>query len=277
MRVRIAGIGFAAPGLPSWPATLAVLDGRERYCPSALAHREPDLLPAAERRRAGAPIRLALAVAQEAVMHARCDPSSIANVFASSDGDGDNVHRICESLAANAMEISPTRFHNSVLNAASGYWGIATRCRAASNTVSGLDDVFAHGLLEAAVQVVSESVPVLLVAFDMPMPEPLHSIRPLAMGCGAALLLTAPGEASDASVDVAALELFLATSNSPRETPLEDAALEAIRIGNPAGRALAVLAAIAHPSESDVTLRYDATRTLQLRVRPSGASVGTRT
>ena len=52
-----------------------------------------------------------------------------AVVFASGDADGENLHHILESLATPEHEVSPTRFHNSVHNAAAGYWNIATGAR----------------------------------------------------------------------------------------------------------------------------------------------------
>ena len=41
--------------------------------------------------------------------------------------NGQVIHEICEALATDEREVSPTRFHNSVHNASAGYWGIATR------------------------------------------------------------------------------------------------------------------------------------------------------
>ena len=49
--------------------------------------------------------------------------------------------------------ISPTRFHNSVHNAAAGYWGIATGATAAANALCAYDASFGAGLLEALTQV----------------------------------------------------------------------------------------------------------------------------
>jgi hypothetical protein len=150
--VALTGIGIAAPGLRDWETARAVLAGAARYAHAPLEPRVPDALPAAERRRAGPVTRLAIAVAQEAAAHAGADGTTLASVFASSDGDGETVHQICTALATDAPEISPTRFHNSVQNAASGYWSIAMQSRAPTTAVNGLDAVFASALLEAAVQ-----------------------------------------------------------------------------------------------------------------------------
>ena len=74
----------------------------------------------------GAVVKLALAVGLEACAHAGAIPARLPAVFTSSGGDGRNCHEICAALASAERLISPTRFHNSVHNAAAGYWGIAT-------------------------------------------------------------------------------------------------------------------------------------------------------
>ena len=66
----------------------------------------------------------------------------------SSDGDGEIVHRLCTALASPAAEVSPTDFHNSVHNAATGYWSIGAHSSAPSTALCAYDGSFAAGLLE---------------------------------------------------------------------------------------------------------------------------------
>ena len=152
LQAWINGIGLIAPGLPDWPSAAAVLRGDAAYesAPSVLP--VPLLLPPAERRRASRVIRLSLGVGQEAVTHAGADASTLATVFAASGADGHNCHSLCEQLAGDDRQISPTRFHNSVHNAAAGYWTIGAGCMAAATAISAYDASFAQGLIEAAVQ-----------------------------------------------------------------------------------------------------------------------------
>ncbi len=82
-------------------------------------------------------------------------------VFASSDGDGDIVHRLCTALATPAAAVSPTDFHNSVHNAATGYWSIGAHSQAPSTAICAYDGSFSAGLLEAACQIAVEARPVL--------------------------------------------------------------------------------------------------------------------
>ena len=118
------------PGLDNWPDAAAVLSGQRAYEPAPTVLPMPTLLPAAERRRTGRVVKLALAVALEATTRAGSEPAQLASVFSSSGGDGHNCHEICQALALDSREISPTRFSNSVHNAAAGYWSIATGAQA---------------------------------------------------------------------------------------------------------------------------------------------------
>src|SRR5207237_7307321 len=159
------------------------------YSPTVVPPTE--LLPAAERRRAGMPVKLALAVGREGFLDAGCDPAITAAVFSSSSGDGEILHRICEALATPAREVSPTSFLSSVHNVAAGYWSIATQCREPSTSLCVYDASFTAGLLEAATQVAVERRPVVLVAYDQPYPEPLRTARAVSEKFAVALLLTA--------------------------------------------------------------------------------------
>ena len=143
--------------------------------------------------------------------------------------------------------ISPTDFHNSVHNAAAGYWHIAAGSHAASSTLSAYDGSFAAGLLEASLQVRVETQDTMLVAFDLPAPEPLHSKRPIAHPCSVALVLTRERNASS-------LAALSCTITGDKEDPLADAALETLRLGNPAARALPLLSRLARNEPGRVVL-----------------------
>ncbi len=123
--VGIAGIGLLGPGLAGWAQGVAVLTGRAPYDPAPLTPPPPTLLPATERRRTGPSVRLALAVAAEAVQDSGLPPEELDTVFASSNGEGQVITGILDALHTPDGAISPTQFHNSVHNAAAGYWGIA--------------------------------------------------------------------------------------------------------------------------------------------------------
>ena len=189
MELTLAGQAVLGPGLPDWTTARAVLSGAAPYVPAAVPEPAPELLPANERRRTSSSVRWALAVGHQALGARRDEADQIATVFASCGGDGPITHQICEALANPPREVSPTRFHNSVHNAPAGYWSIATRSRAPSTSLSAYDGSFAAGLLEAAAQVMVERYSVLLVAYDLPYPTPMHALWPIAYPFAAALLL----------------------------------------------------------------------------------------
>jgi len=186
----IGGVGVLGPGFADWHEAAAVLSGTKPYSPAATVLPAPALLPPAERRRTGRVVKLALAVAFEAASRAKVDPAGLASVFSSSGGDGHNCHELCQALALDGREISPTRFSNSVHNAAAGYWSIATGAKLESNVLCAFDGSFCAGLLEAVTQVVVDGESLLLVAYDTEYPEPIHSKRPVPDAFGAALVLT---------------------------------------------------------------------------------------
>jgi len=263
MRVFLEGVGLVGPGLGGWEASRALLSGKAGYQSGPTVVVASELLPATERRRSGMPVKLALAAGCEALAAAARDAAKTATVFSSSSGDCDNVHHMLEALSTPAREISPTRFHNSVHNAAAGYWSIATQCRAPSTSLACRDASFSAGLLEAACQATDDGVAVALIAYDHPYPEPLHAVRPILAAFGIALVL-APGatDRSMAELDVA----FVAEETAA--TPLADHGLEALRKGVPAARSLPLLAALARSSAETVILEYVLGTHLRVAVAP---------
>ena len=251
IRVALKGVGVAAPGLAGWSAAQQVLSGAAAYLPPDPSVTEPPyaplLLPPNERRRATAAVRQAFRAAEDAMPGH--DPRTLASVFASSDADMAVLHRICSALAEPARAISPTDFHNSVHNAASGYWSIAVQSMANTTTIAAYDASFTAGLLEAAALAVDpggDGADVLLVAFDAVAPDPLHAKRPLAMAASVALVL---GRESP-TLGQLAIEL-----SGEVESSCAQPALEPLRAGNPALRALPLLELLAMRRAGTVTLR----------------------
>ena len=250
LAARIEGVGLAGPGLAGWKDARYTIAGHIPYAPSPTTIAMPDALPAVERRRAGKSVRLALAVGLEATADADRPARELAAVFTSSTGDGDNLHAICETLASDDRLISPTRFHNSVHNAPSGYWGIATGAMLAADSIAAYDGSFGAGLIEAAGRVAAQpSQAVLLIAYDAPYPEPLHATRPLPDSFAVALVLSSPAQTGRGSVMT--LEM---THAAP--SVLADASLEAIRRGVPAARSLPLLRMLARGETGRTTIEY---------------------
>ncbi|WP_028535248.1 beta-ketoacyl synthase chain length factor [Paludibacterium yongneupense] len=258
LSAHIAGIGLLGPGCNNWEQGRALLSADSVGALPPSVSPELACLPANERRRASRIVRLALAVGMEAVAQAVVSPVDLASVFASSGGDGQNCHTLCETLADDGSMVSPTRFHNSVVNAPAGYWSIATHATAASTVLCASDASFGAGLLDAMVQVAFSKAPCLLIAYDGPYPDPMHRVRPISDIFGVALLLTPAGHPGS----LATLGL---QRSSLAATRCADAALEAVRTTIPAARALPLLQCLARGG-GRVVLDYLAPETLALEV-----------
>jgi hypothetical protein len=245
----VSGLGVLGPGLANWPEAAAVLSGRQPYRSAAAVLPMPTMLPAAERRRIGRVVKLALAVALEATLQAGDDPAELASVFSSSGGDGHNCHELCQALSLAGREISPTRFANSVHNAAAGYWSIGTGAMAESNALCAFDASFTAGLLEALTQVAVDRVPVLLVAYDSEYPQPLHAKRPIPDAFGVALVLSPQRRASSLARMAAAL-------SDDTFDRFADPDLEALRCAFPAARSLPLLRLLAARDSGTAILEY---------------------
>ena len=120
---------------------------------------------------------------------AGADPRELASVFACTEGDTAISDYMSETLARTPTLISPTRFHNSVHNAAAGYWSIGTDCTQPYTALSAHRDTFGEGLLEALVQTEATGRATLLVAYDIESRGPLATVAPSKGIVGAGLVL----------------------------------------------------------------------------------------
>ena len=245
--VGIAGIGLLAPGLPDWAQAVPVLRGEAPHEDAPLVPPAPALLPATERRRTGPSVRIALAAATQAVQDSGLPPEELDTVFASSNGEGQVITGILEALHTPDGAISPTQFHNSVHNAAAGYWGIAVGSARPSVSLGGHDGVFATGLLHAAAQVRATRAPVLFVAHDVPLPAPLDALRP-GTGAVAVALVLSPHAGRHGTIEVAPL------AQAPGGRPALPEGLLALHEGNAVARSLPLLALLAAGTAGEVVL-----------------------
>ena len=263
--VYVEGVGLLGPGFSGWAAGRRQLDGSLPHQAARCVLPVPIALPPAERRRAGAVVKVSLAVGQEAVAASGLQVSTLLSVFTSSSGDAVNCHEICSALASSDRLISPTRFHNSVHNAASGYWSISSGAMASSSVLCAHDGSFAAGLLEAMTQAVVDNSPVLLVAYDTDYPAPLYNKRPVPDSMGVALVLNPRRSARSLAGIRLHVTNFLTTAAADT---MDDPALERLRHAIPAARALPLLQAIAKRQTTPVVLSYLADTQMAVDVAP---------
>jgi hypothetical protein len=260
MHVGIAGVGLLGPGLADWTRAVPLLRTPSDWTCAQTVVPAPDRLPPTERRRASIAVKAAVVVADQACAMAGVDPGGVATVFTSASGDPAICHAMCEALAKPDRIVSPTRFTNSVHNAPAGYWHIAVQSRRASTSLAAYDASANAGLLEAAVQCTSARTPVLLVACDMPYPEPLHALRPLPDVFAFALLLVPSAES-------APWRLSVALAGADGGARCDGEALEQLRQAIPAARALPLLQALAREQPASLVIEAGGLD-LALDVRP---------
>ena len=261
MQVFLQSVGILGPGLNGWISSRPILARVDTYRMTPTPKPVPDILPPTERRRSSTAVRLAIAVAQEALQTGGLSGDQVATIFASSDGDGDITHQICEALAAPAREVSPTSFHNSVHNAPAGYWSIATGSRLPSTSICAYDESFTAGLLEAVVHATVEHQSVLLITSDLPFPDPLHALRPVEHSFAAAFLLTPVA----GRVPLMRWHIRLDPCGTATVGPSE---LPDSLLSNPAARCLPLLAVLAQRTTETVFLDYFGGTTVAVSCQP---------
>lgn len=248
MKAIVSGIGIVAPGIPDWESAKQLVATGKVWQYAEIEKYAPERLPRNERRRATRLTRMAFCAADQAVADA--EVSQVASVFASSCGDTDIVDAIARTLAsADAPQLSPTQFHNSVHNSSGGYWSIATASRRPATSLSAWDDSAVAGLLEALLLLSDGEKQVLLVVYDTIPPKPLNKERGLKSDMAVALLLTREGTGTS---------LLAEPSNQPASLN-SHADLEALRLSNPAGRLLPLLELLAKGDGGDVVIGEEQT------------------
>lgn len=257
----VTGVGLRGPGLNGWAASRPILTGDTPYRAESLPKPQAACLPATERRRATTVTRLALDAASEALGDG--DPTAVTAVFASSGGEVEVIHGIFDQLAGEDRRLSPTAFHNSVHNAAAGYWSIASGSHHPADSVCAYDDSFGSGLAEALLRIAAGEGPILLVAYDWPPLFPIAEFRPIDQAFAVALRLERDRDQPGLTRLVGAYR-----PTPPVSAPLTDAGLEALRQTNPAARALPLLAAIARATAAELSLGQGMGGALELCVSP---------
>ena len=238
LQADILSVSLWGPGLEGWEASRAILTGQAAYVPRESPLGAPAMLPPNERRRTGEVVRLALNVAQAAAAASGLPAGELRCVFGSANGDGPVVGSILEALtsapAGRERIVSPTQFHNSVHNAAAGYWSIATHNPLPATCLGCHDATWAAALLLAMLEV-NAGAPVLLCVYDHPMPPPYAQARPVLAPFGVGLVLAPPNAGGLARIAVAH------TPEAAQDAMPRNANLAALAAGNPAAQSLRLL------------------------------------
>jgi len=195
MKIRVSGIGIWAHGIANWAAFKEWLHSTDTISWSAEATVPPaDIIPPREKRRVPFITRMAIEAGMQACRMAAIDPGQATTVFSSCMGDTDVTDYMCRVLATPEKAMSPTKFHNSVHNATSGYWSIFTGSHHSGGFVGAYLQSFATALIDAATLTLSENKPTLLVMYDIANRNPMHDACPIDTPLAYALLMHAAGD-----------------------------------------------------------------------------------
>ena len=173
---------------------------------------------------------------------------------------------MCRTLATMPRTVSPTKFHNSVHNAATGYWSIATASHSPANAVSGYDHSAAVALLEGAIQAVEEDIPVLVAVQEIAAPVPFKSIYTGEHPLATALLLSPVGQCAS-PVGQLSFEVVNGESSNGEITRIDGLDLR----GNFAAALVGLLLAIAASSDSRINLSISESAALSVDFAAPGA------
>ena len=174
----VAGLGLWTPGYANVAAWIRGEADSEQAAPSAA------LLAGPMRRRASGITRAAIEALEQATAQARADLARIPSIWATAHGEHENAVAILDMMHRGEGKLSPTRFHNSVYNTASGYASIATANRTGSTSLAGGRDLVAMALLEALCLLEQGANQVAVVLFDEPLLPPFDprgALAPLAL------------------------------------------------------------------------------------------------
>ncbi len=235
---------------------------------------KPEIIPANERRRAPLPVKLAVESSWQATQAAGIDPKELACVFVSGIGDTQLTDYMCKVLATENMQLSPTKFHNSVHNAAAGYWTISTGCMKAANSVAGFNESVPLALLEAVTQCIQEHIPMLITFYDAPSSEVLKPLLKNEQAFAVSLVIeplapNAESSANDDKDDNVSLAVEVLSETCEWSTLEIETELSECYETNPVARILPLLNAIATKTSNSIKLPLSNKTTLQLTVNHS--------
>jgi len=260
MICTVEGIGLWGGGYSHWQR---LQSNQNDVAEMTSAGPKPDVIPPRERRRAPLAVRIAVEVAMQAFENSSLQAEKTACVFASGMGDTSITDHMCRAVCTADKLLSPTKFHNSVHNAAAGYWTISTDCSRPANSVSAFQYTAALAMLESAIQCSVQRQPVLLVVFDIETPRPLAESMSIESAFAASLLLSPDTHSARPRLS---FETVAATRESAGMVHPDDICVEG---NNPASKLLPLLTRIARSDLQPVVYRTGTASGLSVQLMES--------
>ena len=262
LAVDLVGVGAWGPGFSNW-AELQTL-----FVSSATAERDwtaqtpkPEIIPANERRRAPLPVRAAVEVSWQALQQSGLASADVACVFGSGLGDTEITDYMCRALTTPEKQLSPTKFHNSVHNAAAGYWTISSGCMKAANSIAAYQNTAGLALLEAMIQCQQHHEPVLVTLFDTAAQDAYRQIFACEQSFAAAILLMPAGSAAAPLARLTVVDGSAADAVAPA---FVHAPLDQLYRDNPSAKLLGLLSQLAAKQTGQTAFALSPRRQLNL-------------
>ena len=260
LEFQILGVGAWGENFRNWHDLTSILLGQKIEVEPSKGPK-PEIIPANERRRAPLSVRLAVETSWQACQDAQIDPENLASVFVSGLGDTQLTDYMCRVLASDNKALSPTKFHNSVHNAAAGYWTISTGCMQAANSVAGFECSVPLTIFDALIQSQAEQQPVLLSFYDAPCSDVLHKLMGNEHAFSASIIIAPVNQAL--SLPVYKASMLTQHSEWPKFTG--NKLLETCYIKNPVARILPLLELLALQEEKEIMMPLSSASTLQIK------------
>lgn len=248
LQCMVVGIGAWGPGFSDWPTLKTLLRDGVSDTPLTVANPAPQIIPANERRRAPLPVKIAVEVSWQALQQSGLAASDVACVFGSGLGDTEITDYMCRVLTTELKQLSPTKFHNSVHNAAAGYWTISSGCMKSANSIAAYHQTAGLALLEGISQCVLQQEPVLITLFDTEAHATYRQIFPCEQSFGAAILVQPMTAQPINAQSKEAKPIVLTLSNEQpavAQVELADPYLASLAATNPAAGILGLLSLLA--------------------------------
>jgi hypothetical protein len=163
--VYVAGVGLWGVGYRHAAAWLAGERNEAEVEPACA------LLPSRLARRTSLLTRMAIEVATQAAPSTAL--ATTPTVFATAYGETETLGALLEQLCLDG-ELSPTRFHNSVYNTASGYFTIAAGNKTFTTTIAAGPDTVPMALLEGICLLEERGGDVVIIVADEAPTSPLQ-------------------------------------------------------------------------------------------------------
>jgi len=236
MKCSILGLGAWGPGFRNWHELQPLLRDASHANEPAMVAPRPEIIPANERRRSPLPVKIAVETSWQAVQQANIHANDMICVFGSGLGDTQITDYMCRELNTELKQLSPTKFHNSVHNAAAGYWTISTNCMKSANSIAAYHETAGMALLEAYSQALYQNEPALITLFDTKAYSVYHEIFDCDLDFSGALVISPNLENESA---LATMEIRL-NKGSCEHRALHNRRLDRLYQTNPAAKALSI-------------------------------------